>query len=165
MTVESALAALHTSARQLGEAVQDLVLIAVEDRPRGQELHLTTLVHDAALDLAARAEQVTGALRADGSGARMSGATTSRRVAECHAGVNSLGAVLVRELAAPDRMTEPNWGDSRERQKGIKWPPKKSPLRRSFREAPEAPAVGNAMDLSVLTWLGFSGAGADGRLF
>jgi hypothetical protein len=23
----------------------------------------------------------------------------------------------------------------------------------------------NAMDLSVLTWLGFSGAGADGRLF
>lgn len=106
MTAESALAAVHTSARQLREAVQDLVLIAVEDRPRGPELHLTTLVHDAALDLAAGADQVTGALGAGGSGACMSGAATSRHVADCHAGVNALGAVLVRELAAPDRMTE-----------------------------------------------------------
>jgi len=106
MTVESALAALHTSARQLGEAVQDLVLIAVEDRPRGQELHLTTLVHDAALDRAACAVPVTGPRGADGAGACLSGAATSRHVAECHASVNSLGAVLVRELAAPDRMTE-----------------------------------------------------------
>ncbi len=106
MTAESALAAVHTSARQLREAVQDLVLIAVEDRPRGPELHLTTLVHDAALDLAAGAEQVTGALQEEGSGEGRPDAATSRHIAECHAGVNALGAVLVRELAAPNRLTE-----------------------------------------------------------
>ncbi len=106
MTAESALAALHTSARQLREAVRDLVLIAVEDRPRGPELHLTTLVHDAALDLAAGAEQVTGALQGEGSGEGRPDAATSRRIAECHAGVNALGALLVRELAAPNRLTE-----------------------------------------------------------
>ena len=106
VTVESALNSVQASAERLCEAVQELVLIAVEDRPRGTELHLTTLMHDAAMDLAAEAEQARGALRPDGRGEGMPRAATSPQVAECQACINVLGAVLVRELAAPQRITE-----------------------------------------------------------
>lgn len=105
VTVESALNSVHASAERLRDSVQDLVLIAVEDRPRGTEIHLTTLVHDAALDLAAEAEQAAGALRTSGHGPDVS-RPASRRVARCQARVNILGTVLVRELAAPERLTE-----------------------------------------------------------
>ena len=106
VTAESALSLVRASAERLREAVQELVLIAVEDRPRGPELHLITQVHDAALDLGAEAEQAAGALPLDGDGGGESRAAAARHVAECHVRVNVLGAVLVRELAAPERITE-----------------------------------------------------------
>lgn len=106
VTMESALNSVHASVERLRESVQELVLMAVEDRPRGTELHLTTLVHDAALDLAAEAEQSAGALRPDDPGTDMSRAVTARHVGQCQARINVLGAVLVRELAAPQRLTE-----------------------------------------------------------
>jgi hypothetical protein len=106
VTVESALNSVHASAERLREAVQELVLMAVEDRPRGTELHLTTLVHDAALDVAAEAEQAQAVLRPDRHGEGASRAVTSRQVAEGQARVNALGAVLIHELAAPERLGE-----------------------------------------------------------
>jgi hypothetical protein len=106
VTVESALNSVRASAERLREAVQELVLIAVEDRPRGPEIHLTTQVHDAALDLAAEAEQVTGAFPPAAGGDGVPRADAARHVARCHARVNGLGAVLIRELAAPERITE-----------------------------------------------------------
>jgi hypothetical protein len=106
VTVQSALTSVRASAERLCEAVQELVLLAVEDRPCGTELHLVTLVHDAALDVAAEADWVIDVLRADGPGGRTSGTTTSRHIAECQARINVLGATLVRELAAPERITE-----------------------------------------------------------
>jgi hypothetical protein len=104
VTVESALTSVRASAERLREAVQELVLIAVEDRPCGPEIHLTTQVHDAALDLDAEAEQATDALRSGGQGT--SRAVGGRHVAECQACINAFGAVLVRELAIPGRLND-----------------------------------------------------------
>jgi hypothetical protein len=98
VTIESALAAVHASTGRLREAVGDLVLTAVEDQPRGTDAHLITIVHDAALDLAAEAEQAAAALHAT--------AVVPVAVAHCHARVNALGDVLVRDLAPPERLTE-----------------------------------------------------------
>ena len=106
VTMESALNVVHATAERFRETVQELVLIAVEDQPRGAELHLATLVHDATLDLAAAAEEAAGALLPEGRGEGAARAATSRRVAEYQARINALGAVLVRELAAPARITE-----------------------------------------------------------
>lgn len=106
VTVESALLSARVSAERLREAVQELVLIAVEDRPLGTDLHLTTLVHDAALDLAAEAEQAAGALRPGERGNDVPRAATSRYVAQCHERLNVLGAMLARDLAAPPRLAE-----------------------------------------------------------
>ena len=107
VTIESALTSAHASTGRLREAVRELALIAVEDRPRGTEVHLVTVVHDAALDLAAEAEQAEAALRlepvADGLTRSWS---VSRAVADCQAHVNEFGGVLVRELAAPERLSE-----------------------------------------------------------
>lgn len=102
VTVQSALASVQASARRLGEAARELVLIAVEDRPRGSEVHLVTLVHDAALDVAAEAEQADSVLPPED----VSGARASQAVAGCQAHVNLMGAVLVRELATPERLND-----------------------------------------------------------
>jgi hypothetical protein len=108
VTIESALAAVHASTGRLREAVGDLVLMAVEDQPRGIEAHLVTIVHDAALDLAAEAEQAEAALRAGPAA-----------VVGCQTAVNALGAVLVRELAAPRRLNEmARFGAERGREAG-----------------------------------------------
>lgn len=106
VTVESALTSVRASAERLREAVQELVLIAVEDRPRGPEIHLTTQVHDAALDLAAEAEQATSAFPPSGEGERMPRADAARHVAQCNASINGLGVILIRELTAAERITE-----------------------------------------------------------
>jgi hypothetical protein len=106
VTVESALSSVQASAERLREAAQELVLIGVEDRPSGTEFHLVTVVHDAVLDLAAEAEQATVVLRPDEGGEGVSRTAISRRVAECQDRINSLGAVLIRELAAPERINE-----------------------------------------------------------
>jgi hypothetical protein len=105
VTAESALSAVHVSARRLQEAVQELLLIAVEDGPRGIELHLATIMHDATLDLAAEAEQAADALGQDGPGKGMC-CTAARQVARYQAHINTLGTVLVRELASGERITE-----------------------------------------------------------
>jgi hypothetical protein len=105
VTVESALSVVRTAAVRLHEAVQELLLIAVEDGPQGIELHLTTIMHDAALDLAAEAEQATGALGQDGPREGMRRAVGAQQVAQYQARINMLGAVLVRELASPERIT------------------------------------------------------------
>jgi hypothetical protein len=107
VTIESALTSAHASAGRLREAVRELALIAVEDRPRGTEVHLVTVVHDAALDLTAEAEQAEAALRLEPLADRMTrGLPASRAVADCQAHVNALGGVLVRELAAPERLRD-----------------------------------------------------------
>jgi hypothetical protein len=105
VTVDSALSAVQAAAGRLHEAVQELLLIAVEDGPRGMELHLATIMHDAALDLAAEAEQTAGALLPGADDEGVSRAGAARYVARCHASVNGLGAVLIRELAVPERVT------------------------------------------------------------
>ena len=107
VTIESALSSVQASAGRLRSAAGDLVLIAVEDQPRGTDVHLVTLVHDAALDLAAEAEQAAAALQqAERPGAATAIAAAARRVANCHARVNALGVVLAQDLAAPERLGE-----------------------------------------------------------
>jgi hypothetical protein len=107
VTIESALTTAHASVGRLREAVRELTLIAVDDRPRGTEVHLVTLVHDAALDLTAEAEQAQAALRLDSpAGAMTRLLSAARAVADCQAYVNALGGLLVTELAAPERLGE-----------------------------------------------------------
>jgi hypothetical protein len=106
VTVQSALSAVQAAAGRLHEAVQELLLIAVEDGPRGIEVHLATIMHDAALDLAAEAEQATGALGQNGPAEGTRRAAAAQRVARYQARINMLGSVLVRELVSPERITE-----------------------------------------------------------
>jgi hypothetical protein len=100
VTVESALSFVQAAAARLSEAVRDLVLTAVEDRPHGNEVHLVTVVHDAALDLAAEAE-MTGAVP---EGTSLT--AVSHAVASCQAHVNAMGALLARELATSERLND-----------------------------------------------------------
>jgi len=106
VTVESALSSVRASASRLHEAVQDLVLIAVEDRPLGTEPHLVTVVHDAALDLAGEAELAQAALRSGEHGQGAGSAPASAEVAESQARINALGTLLVRDLAAAERIKD-----------------------------------------------------------
>ena len=103
VTVQSALSEVQASARRLRDLVGELVLTAVEDQPRNCQVHLVTVVHDAALDVAAEAEQAAAAVNA---GQLMAGgppeATAAPAVARCQHHITLLGAVLVRELAAPE---------------------------------------------------------------
>jgi hypothetical protein len=105
VTVQTAVAAVKASAARLSDAVRELVLIAVEDQPRDTEVHLVTVIGDAALDLAGEAEQVAALWRA-GSTQDMPRARASRAVAHCQEHVNAMGAVLVRELAPPAILTD-----------------------------------------------------------
>jgi hypothetical protein len=104
VTMASALTSVHGSAERLREAVQHLVLIAVEDRPRGAELHLTTIMHDAALDLAAEADHAAAVLRPDGPAGDPASTMGYQRILEYQAGINRLGCVLIRELATAERI-------------------------------------------------------------
>ena len=106
VTVQSALSEVQASARRLSEAVRELVLIAVEDQPRGTEVHLVTVIHDDVLDLAAEAEQAGALLLADGPAAAISRARASRAVAGGQAHLNAMGALLVRALATPERLND-----------------------------------------------------------
>lgn len=106
VTVQSALDAVHASAARLGEAVRELVLIAVEDQPRSTEVHLITLIHDAVLDVAAEAEQAGAVLQAGGQPERAPGAGVPRAIAGCQAHLNAMGALLVRQLATPEQLND-----------------------------------------------------------
>jgi hypothetical protein len=107
VTVQSALSDVQASARRLSEAVRELVLIAVEDQPRNCQVHLVTVVHDAALDVAAEAEQAAAAENAEQlMAAGPPEATAASAVADCQHHVTLLGAVLVRDLAAPELLND-----------------------------------------------------------
>lgn len=102
VTVQSALSEVQASAKRLRELVRELVLTAVEDQPRNCQVHLITVVHDAALDATAEAEQAAAALGLEQT-ANMapSHTATPQEVAHCQRHVTLLGAALVRGLATP----------------------------------------------------------------
>lgn len=99
VTVQSALSEVQAATRRLRDLARELVLTAVEDQPRHCQVHLVTVVHDAALDAAAEAEQADTALGLE----HVAGA---QAVARCHQHVTSLGEVLARQLAAPELMND-----------------------------------------------------------
>jgi hypothetical protein len=105
MTLESAFSSVREAAGRLDEAARDLVLIAVEDQPHDTDVHLVTIVHDAALDLTAEAEQATAPLRSLRDIEESTGQVSSA-VVVCQARVNAFGALLVRHLAAAERLGE-----------------------------------------------------------
>jgi hypothetical protein len=107
VTVPSALSEVQASAQRLRELVRELVLTAVEDQPRNCQVHLITVVHDAALDATAEAEQAAAALGLEQTASMAPPHTaTSQEVAHCQHHVALLGAVLVRGLAAPEMQND-----------------------------------------------------------
>jgi hypothetical protein len=107
VTVRSALSEVEASARRLRDLVRELLLTAVEDQPHSVQVHLVTVVHDAALDAAAEAEQAAAAVGPE----RMTNdarphAATSQAVARCQRHITSMGEVLVRQLAAPELLND-----------------------------------------------------------
>ena len=102
MTVQSALNEVQVSARRLRDLMRELVLTAAEDQPRDCQVHLVTVVHDAALDVATEAEQADAVL----GQAAPPGQAASQAVAHGQHHVTLLGAVLVRELAAPELLND-----------------------------------------------------------
>ena len=106
VTVRSALSEVQASARRLRDLSRELVLTAVEDQPRNCEVHLVTVIHDAALDVAAEAEQADAALGLEQAKGVPRHAATSRAVARSQHHVTSLGEVLVRQLAAPELIND-----------------------------------------------------------
>jgi hypothetical protein len=104
VTVESAWSAVQAAAGRLHEAVQQLVLIAVEDCPGDTKLHLTTIMHDAALDLAAEAEHAMAALGPHTRAGISSRAAASQHVLDYQACINKLGSVVIGELATAERI-------------------------------------------------------------
>ncbi len=99
VTVRSELREVQASARRLRDLVGELVLAAVEDQPRNCQVHLITVIHDAALDAAAEAEQAYATMAAEQTAG-------GRAVARCQQHITSLGEVLVRQLAAPELLTD-----------------------------------------------------------
>jgi hypothetical protein len=107
VTVQSALSEVQASAQRLRELVRELVLTAVEDQPRNCQVHLVTVVHDAALDATAEAEQAAAALGLEQTANIAPPHTaTPQAVAHCQRHVTSLGAALVRDLAAPEMQND-----------------------------------------------------------
>jgi hypothetical protein len=106
VTVQSALSEVQASARRLRELARELVLTAVEDQPRNCQVHLVTVVHDAALDAAAEAEQAAAVSPEQWAADGLPQAAAPRAVARCQHHVTSMGQVLVRELAAPELLND-----------------------------------------------------------
>jgi hypothetical protein len=107
VTVQSALTEVQDSARRLRDVTRELVLIAVEDQPRNCQVHLVAVVHDAALDVAAEAEQADAAIAREMTAkATAPQVTTAHAVASCQHHVTLLGAALVGQLAAPDVLND-----------------------------------------------------------
>ena len=106
VTARHALSEVQASARRLRDLLRELVLTAVEDQPRNCQVHLVTVVHDAALDAAAEAEQADAALdleRAEGTRWPSAG---PQAVVRCQHHVTVLGETLVRQLAAPELLND-----------------------------------------------------------
>jgi hypothetical protein len=101
VTVHSALTAVQASVGQLRKAAGELVLVADEDAPRGGRHHLVDVVRDAAVELAGEAAHVSAALEGPGTSGGV-GRPGPSAVARCQAHVNTLGTILVQQLAAPE---------------------------------------------------------------
>jgi hypothetical protein len=98
VTVQSALAEVQASTRRLRELARELVLTAVEDQPRNCRVHLVMVVHDAALEATAEAEQAAAALGLEQTAdITPPHAITPQEIARCQHHVSLLGAVLVRQ--------------------------------------------------------------------
>lgn len=106
VTVRSALREVQASARRLRDLVRELVLTAVEDQPQNCQVHLITVIHDAALDAAAEAEQAQVAIGPETANGAARQLAAPQTVARCQHYVNSLGEVLVRQLAAPELLND-----------------------------------------------------------
>jgi hypothetical protein len=107
VTEQSALADMRASVHRLLETVRELVLIADEDQPRNCHVHLITLVRDAALDMAAEAEQADAALRSLAETAQWPPvAQTCGAAARSQEHLIELGLVLTRDLAEPERLND-----------------------------------------------------------
>jgi hypothetical protein len=107
VTEQSALAGMRASVHRLLETVRELVLIADEDQPRDCHVHLITLVRDAALDIAAEAEQADAALRSLAETAqRLPIAKICGAAARSQQHLIELGLVLTRDLAEPERLND-----------------------------------------------------------
>jgi len=106
VTVQSALTAVAASTRRLREAADELVLFA-EDQPDDCQVHLVTMVQDAALDLAAEAAQADTVLTGlSAPGGSSSTARSAVAVARCQRHLNLLGAALTGDIAAPERLDD-----------------------------------------------------------
>jgi hypothetical protein len=107
VTEQSALADVRASVRRLLETVRELALIADEDQPRDCHVHLITLVRDAALDVAAEAEQADAGLRSLAEAAQWpTTAATCGVAARSQEHLIELGLVLTRDLAEPERLND-----------------------------------------------------------
>jgi hypothetical protein len=107
VTEQAALANVSASVRRLIDTVRELVLIADEDQPRDCQVHLITLVRDAALDMAAEAEQADSALRSLAEAAPWPPiAVTCGVAARSQEHLIELGLVLTRDLADPERLND-----------------------------------------------------------
>jgi hypothetical protein len=107
VTVQSALTEVQASARRLRELARELVLTAVEDQPRNCQVHLVMVVHDAALEATAEAEHAAAALGLEQTAdITPPHAVTPQEIARCQHHVSLLGAVLVRQLAAPELLND-----------------------------------------------------------
>src|SRR5689334_12731214 len=102
VTVQSMLRSVQASSERLREAVRELTLTAVEDRPRGVTVHLLDAVSDTALELSSHAE--LAATELDGITDRWQRASLAVLAMQAH--VNHLGAALTADLAAPERLAE-----------------------------------------------------------
>jgi hypothetical protein len=106
VTARSALSEVQASARRLRDLLRELVLTAVEDQPRRCQVHLVTVVHDAALDVAAEAEQAAAALGFEQAEVDAWPVTGPQAVIRCQHHVTLLGETLVRQLAAPELLKD-----------------------------------------------------------
>ena len=106
VTVQSALSEVQAAVRRLRDLARELVLTAVEDQPPSCQVHLITVVHDAALDVAAEAEQADAALgRAQTMDASPLTIGPPAIVRSQHH-VTALGETLVRQLVAPELVND-----------------------------------------------------------
>jgi hypothetical protein len=100
VTMQSALSEVQAAVRRLRDLARELVLTAVEDQPRGCQVHLVAVVHDAALAVADHAEQAATLVSPQPEGTSPS--PVQGAVVHVQRCLTALGTTLVRELVAPE---------------------------------------------------------------
>jgi len=104
VTMQSALREVQAAMRRLRDLARELVLTAVEDQPPNCQVHLVTVVHDAALDVAAEAEQADAALGLEQGASPLAVGPRAVLLGQHH--VTVLGETLVRQLASPELIND-----------------------------------------------------------